>query len=322
MIRTVLAGLREQVIGDATQRRNAAVQRFQRNTVLLLVFGALLLLALALALLEIIHGLRERRRLLQRLEQESSHDALTQLPNKPYFLEWLHPAYEQALSDRTMLGLLHIELDNDAALNPQQTMQRVREAAKRLSNTKRKVDMLGRLGERSFGLLAPLHKADSSDLHALSLLALRLVDPLGQPQSDETPAQGRACIGVAIFPHDAPNPAALLAAAQTAVVNAPAADFSAPSLVFYGDPEGLALKRSARLRRDLTGAIERGEMFLLAQPEWRASDLHIDGAEMMLRWLHPNWVPSVEQSVGHTVPLSRSPPSCCRKACASALNGP
>ena len=166
----------------------------------------------------IVRDVRERRRLSNQLRREATHDPLTGLPNRRFFIEWLGYAIAQARRDNTRFGLLFIDLDGFKAVNDAHGHKAgdaaLAEIARRIRDTAREGDVLVRLGGDEFALATP----NAHDGRELRHLALRLRDCLADPARDpiaDTPIG--ASIGIAFFPDDATDLAGLLSAADGAM---------------------------------------------------------------------------------------------------------
>jgi diguanylate cyclase (GGDEF)-like protein len=97
----------------------------------------------------------------------------------------------------------------------------------------------------------------------------------------------RASIGIARFPGDAGDAAALVRAADTAMYDAKAQGKNTCS-IFRADMERASRARM-RLETDLRHAIARGELRLLYQPIVDLKQHRMVGVEALLRWLHPEF---------------------------------
>lgn len=73
--------------------------------------------ALAYAGGMLVRALRSRTQLDDRLRYEASHDSLTSLPNRRYFMQWAGRALAQARRERTQMALLYIDLDGFRRVN-------------------------------------------------------------------------------------------------------------------------------------------------------------------------------------------------------------
>jgi hypothetical protein len=80
-----------------------------RHSVWLL--GVLVIMLLSGTYAVLVADLRERYRLHERLKQSANHDALTGLPNRRFFGEWLGYAIAHARREVRHVGLLFIDVD-------------------------------------------------------------------------------------------------------------------------------------------------------------------------------------------------------------------
>ncbi len=165
--------------------------------------------------LRTVTDVTERYARQQRIEHQASHDSLTGLLNRGHFLEVL--AGEIALAQRTgaEFAVLYVDLDGFKPVN-----DRLGHAAgdemlvhvgHRLVGLARGGDIAARLGGDEFALLQRgIHRAPQA-----RALATRVRQVLQQPVvcAGATLAVG-ASVGVALYPRDGPDAAALLAAAD------------------------------------------------------------------------------------------------------------
>ena len=182
------------------------------------VFGALAFVLAGVAFATILALLRERRELAERLAAEHNHDALTGLPNRRFFTEWLAFAIAHARRESTHVGVLHIDINGCAAVAELHGGPAVEsllvEIARRFRAASREGDVFARLAPTEFALATP----NASDSRELALLAQRLRDVLNdpaQPPLADTPIG--TSIGVAFFPEHADDSAGVLAAASAAM---------------------------------------------------------------------------------------------------------
>jgi diguanylate cyclase (GGDEF)-like protein len=182
-----------------------------------------LLAALAIALYSFAYAalrasLRERARLAARLQDESQHDALTGLPNRRFFAEWLSYAIAHARRARAHVGVLFVDISGCAAVGELHGATAVEallvEIARRFRATSREGDVFARLGATEFALATP----NADDGRQLATIAQRLRDTLNdpaQPPLSDTPIG--TSIGIAFFPEDADDSAGIIAAANAAM---------------------------------------------------------------------------------------------------------
>jgi diguanylate cyclase (GGDEF)-like protein len=182
------------------------------------LLGALAIAFFCLTYAALLRGLRGQRRLRERLRDQSNHDALTGLPNRRFFAEWLSYAIAHARRESAHVGVLFIdingcgavaELHGDAAAE-----SLLIEIARRFRAASRQGDLFARLGTTEFALATP----NARDGRQLGLLAQRLHDQLNDaalPPLADSPIG--ASIGIAFFPEDADDSAGVMAAANAAM---------------------------------------------------------------------------------------------------------
>jgi diguanylate cyclase (GGDEF)-like protein len=197
---------------DALRRRLDVVERV-----------AALLAALSIAVYgfgysALLRALRERKGLAGRLQAELHHDALTGLPNRRFFTEWLSFAIAHARRERGHVGVLFIDISGCAAVaelhGGPATEALLVEVARRFRAASREGDVFARLGAREFALATP----NAHGTRELAILAQRLRDALNdpaQPPLADTPVG--TSIGIAFFPGDADDSAGVMAAANAAM---------------------------------------------------------------------------------------------------------
>ena len=94
-----------------------------------------------------------------------------------------------------------------------------------------------------------------------------------------------ACNGIALFPQDADDPENMLLRAEIAMKRAKAGGRNRYSFFEHAVEAELVERRA--LKHDLVDAIDRGELFLVYQPQYLTTDEALVGFEVLLRWKHP-----------------------------------
>ncbi|WP_141243038.1 putative bifunctional diguanylate cyclase/phosphodiesterase [Geodermatophilus obscurus] len=217
----------------------------------------------------------------QVLEQVAFTDPVTGLPNRAGCERLL----EQALTagGPGCRSLLLIELDGldevreDAGRDV--VTEVLVEVGRRLRATVRGSDPVTRVGGGAFAVLA------EGAPHAVDLLADRCLSVLEQPLDtsagvfDLSAGIGVVDLGAAESVPD------LMIRAELAVRAAAAAGTG--TALRYRPALGSAAERRARLREDLPGAWDRGELSVLFQPVVSLGEQRVTGVEALLRWQHP-----------------------------------
>ncbi|MGR6965656.1 putative bifunctional diguanylate cyclase/phosphodiesterase [Geodermatophilus sp. URMC 61] len=215
------------------------------------------------------------------LEQVAFTDPVTGLANRAGCEQRL----EQALAEAgaTCRSLLLIELDGLDAVREDAGHDVVTavlvEVGRRLRGTVRGSDAVTRVGGGAFAVLA------EGAPHAADLLADRCLSVIEQPLDttaglfDLTASIGVVDLGAAESVPD------LMTRAELAVRAAAAAGTG--TALRYRPALGSAAERRARLREDLPGAWDRGELSVLFQPVVSLDEQRVTGVEALLRWQHP-----------------------------------
>jgi EAL domain-containing protein (putative c-di-GMP-specific phosphodiesterase class I) len=108
-------------------------------------------------------------------------------------------------------------------------------------------------------------------------------------------------IGVALFPDDGNDAAALLRSAETALKNA---KLTEAAYAFYTPELGKAMQERRVLESSLRRAPDNGELLLYYQPKVDLEARRLTGAEALMRWMHPErglvlpatFIPLMEES--------------------------
>ena len=116
-IRVNIEAIQRQLQARKAAELTRSAQR-SSNTLLGMVFGGIVVALLSVAAyLVIAWELRERRQLAVRVEAQANQDALTHLPNRRFFVQWLGFNLAQAKRDGADLALMFIDLDGFKAVN-------------------------------------------------------------------------------------------------------------------------------------------------------------------------------------------------------------
>lgn len=219
------------------------------------------------------------------------HDPLTNLPNRALLMDRL--SQQIALLKRHNLrgALLFLDLDhfkhiNDSLGHPVgDTVLKIITA--RLEASVRLEDTVARLGGDEFVvLLSGLEGSREQVEEKVRELADTLRELLAEPMSlDGQRLQVTPSIGVALIPDHGATPADLLKRADIALYRAKDSGRNTTQL-FHTTMQKAASER-LRMENDLRLALARGELALHFQPQVDARDNRIVGAEVLLRWHHP-----------------------------------
>ncbi len=237
----------------------------------------------------------ENRLLIRRLEEEkrrafelAAHDPLTGLPNRRMFHELVNSHLNHAKRSRKHYALMYLDLDRFKAVNDSLGHHigdlLLQEVAECLRQTLRESDVIARLGGDEFAVLLTRLETPND----CSAVADKLIQNIARPLVLEGHALHISpSIGIALYPRDGADIAALCRHADTAMYQSKQSGrsrftFYDPSLHQGGD-------RSRRLEHALPDAIANGELTLHFQPRVRLEDYRIVGLEALIRWTHPEF---------------------------------
>jgi diguanylate cyclase (GGDEF)-like protein len=244
----------------------------------------LLLAALLISITRVHRRLLDRER--SRALHDSTHDALTGLPNRALLFHRFDQVLLAASGAGTTAGLLLIDLDRFKEINDTLGHQYgdalLTQIGPRLRLALREADTIARLGGDEFAVLFP----DIGDLHAAMAVAAQLREALEKPFVVEGVALDvEASVGVVLSGEHGNDPTTLLQRADIAMYIAKVQNLG----VFAYDPDvdGHTPAKLALLG-ELRRALNLGQLVLHYQPKVSIRTTEVVGAEALLRWQHPS----------------------------------
>jgi diguanylate cyclase (GGDEF)-like protein/PAS domain S-box-containing protein len=238
----------------------------------------------------IVRDIRDRHAAQARIHHMAHHDALTGLPNRMSFMEQLEQSMAAARAQGTRLALLFVDLDHFKRVNDSLGHSvgdaLLRTSASRIVGALRATDVVARFGGDEFMVLLPGLPGNPQQRDDVEEVARKLIATIEAPfDAEGRPLSVTPSIGVALFPGDGESPTELIDHADSAMYLAKSrgrANFQ------FFDP-GMATSAYAALvmEGELGQALERGEFELYFQPQVRARDGSLVGAEALIRWNHP-----------------------------------
>ncbi len=230
-----------------------------------------------------VEDVTDRKLAQQQVDYLAYYDGLTGLPNRTLMRDRLNHALATARRNKYSLALLFLDLDRFKVINDSLGHSfgdlLLQQVANRLQREVREEDTVARLGGDEF--LIVLTSVDSvEEVHSV---ATRIVASL----SGDFAIQGRSVsiscsLGISIFPQHGED-------AETLIKNADAAMYGAKekgcnTLCCFTDEMNARLVERLTLENNLRPAIDRGELFLVYQPQVNIGTGKITGMEALLRW--------------------------------------
>jgi PAS domain S-box-containing protein/diguanylate cyclase (GGDEF)-like protein len=235
----------------------------------------------------IVQDITSQREAEARIEELSTHDEVTGLPNRKSFLDQVDAAMHAARWGDGALALLAIDVPRIADIKSSMgfgagdalTMA----LAARLSANALRGEVIARLGETEFAVLLEVGSADALD--AMRQRAHALMQAMQAPVTlGVTDVFPRCVVGVARFPGDAEGADALVEAAQNARLEAAT---GTAGLAFYKPESATRAVREMQVEAALRRALAGNEFELHYQAQVDLSSGCIRGAESLLRWTSP-----------------------------------
>ena len=251
----------------------------------------------------------ERKRVERRLTFLAECDALTGLANRAVFHSRLADAIAQAHRNNSVMAVLLLDLDqfkdvNDTLGHPVGDLL-IQQAAKRLSQCTRASDTVARLGGDEFAVVAT-NLAQTEDI---TVLARKISEALAEPfDLDGNQISTSASIGITVYPLDNGDPHQILKHADLALYQAKRT--SRGSFHYYDAELNAQAQQRKWLENQMRTALESQQFILYYQPKVNIVGGEVVGAEVLLRWRHPEqgmvgpdqFIP-IAESTGLIVPL-------------------
>jgi diguanylate cyclase (GGDEF)-like protein len=250
--------------------------------ILVVVYGTVLLRGVFLNSFEFT------RRIIMQLDTEKTvrQDPLTHLPNRFAFNESLDRALSRLARSGEEFAVLLLDLDrfkevNDKFGHPAGDEFLIQIAA-RLQRCTRAAEHVARIGGDEFALILTNLTRSEEAFEIADRFVAAFADPF---LIDGCEINGAISIGIAVAPRDGHTPHDLLKNADIALYRAKKA--GPGTICFFEASDDKSARDRRALQRDLEGAIDRNELFLVYQPFLDVRENRITGFEALLRWQHP-----------------------------------
>ncbi len=266
----------------------------------------------------------DQRRAEARIAFMARHDALTSLPNRRLFREYMQGALGH---DKGAGGFALLSIDFDRFKQVNDTLghpigdKLLITATERLRACLRHSDRIARLGGDEFAVL----QESVDQPGAASALARRLIAAMAVPyEIDGHHVVVGASVGISLAPAHGLDPDQLLRNADMALYRAKT---DGRGVYRFFEPEMDAREQARRtLELDLRRSLANNEFVLFYQPLVRVDTLDVCGFEVLLRWPHPQrgMIAATEfvalaEEIGLIVPLGEW---VLRQACKEAASWP
>lgn len=216
-------------------------------------------------------------------------DVLTGLANRRRLLDRLEKTLSTGADASHLRALLFVDLDNFKMLNDTLGHQSgdlmLREVGRRIAGAVRGTDLVARLGGDEFVvMLERLNGNAKLAGEQVRRVAKKILTIIGEPYRIEgRECQSSASIGITLFNRRGVNRDELLRQAEIALYEAKAAGRN--SMCFFAPSLQVAVNARATLEEEMRQGLRNNEFELFYQPQIERGRL--SGVESLLRWRHP-----------------------------------
>ncbi len=228
---------------------------------------------------------------------------LTELPNKPLFIDRLQNAIDRAQRNKQNLAVILIDFQNFSAINEKYGYdlgdQLLKAISKRLKYNTRDSDTISHFSSDDFAVLIE----DLSDIQQIGIVAQKLLSTLSEAyQTSNHSIELTVSMGISIYPDDDQHAEQLIEKASNALITAqnyPSSHFELCTLNMNQKAKMWLQKES-----ELHKALRNNEFYLVFMPQINTHSNQLDSMEVLLRWAHPEqgsllpkqFLPGAEQS--------------------------
>ena len=251
-----------------------------------------------------------RKRAEEHLAYQANYDALTGLPNRKLLIDRINLQILRAQTEDSQFALVFVDLDRFKQINDTlgteigDTFLGI--VAKRLVESVRDCDIVGRVGADAFLIILP----GISSVRDPAAVSERIVAAFQHPIELGTRSlYSSASVGISLYPEDGETSAALVRAADSARLRD--AGEGRGTYRFYAASTHARAMDRLDLEQGLFRAFERGEFVLNYQPIVDRFERPV-AVEALLRWESPErgivmpdrFIPLCEE-IGLIVPLGK-----------------
>ncbi|WP_372742838.1 putative bifunctional diguanylate cyclase/phosphodiesterase, partial [Neptunomonas sp.] len=230
----------------------------------------------------------DKKRTEEQLRYLAEYDDLTGLPNRRLLMDRVAQAIARAKRhELRCFSLMFIDIDRFKNINDSLGHSMgdlvLQEVAQRLQGAVREVDTVSRIGGDEFVVLVAGRGSDI--VISAANLAHRILKIVSEPiQEMDLDLVVTPSIGIVSYPADGDNFEMLLRNADAALYHAKS--LGRNNFQFYNRSMNEKAYVRLKLENALRQAIEKGNLDLYYQPQYRSGRSEMSGCEVLLRWRH------------------------------------
>jgi diguanylate cyclase (GGDEF)-like protein/PAS domain S-box-containing protein len=237
-----------------------------------------------------ITDVTDTHKMMQQMAYQATHDPLSDLPNRSLLFDRLTQIITRAGERKIIAAVFFIDLDQFKKVNDQIGHyggdQLLKEVGERLQSCCGEDDITAHLGSDKFVIV--LNQIPESE--AAGRFADELLQALVPPFSLEGQDVYITCsIGICLYPNDGNDVDELLKNADTAMCRAK--ECGRNFYRFFSRAMNDRIQERLDIEQKLREALDKGELEIYYQPQVRAGDGRLVGAESLLRWNNSEYGP-------------------------------
>ena len=229
----------------------------------------------------------ERKSMEQQLLYQATHDSLTDLPNRTLLYDRITENIKNAKRHNYIMAVALFDLNRFKGVNDGLGHEAgdllLQLVAKRMSRTIRETDTLARLGGDEFVLVIN-ELTDQSEVFPIIERCLSIFNKSFKVHQHSISTS--ASMGISMFPTHGATAQELLKYADSAMYHAKNQG-GHKGYQFYGSYMTDKAVETLDLENDLHNAIQQQQFSLFYQPILDLKTELVQGAEALLRWIHP-----------------------------------
>lgn len=217
-------------------------------------------------------------------QEESFLDDLTDLPNRSVFNEHLSSAISNAQKSNKLIGLLLVDVERLRNVNDRLGDKLLKIVSERLRKNLRSGDIIARWGGAEFIILLPQINA-ANDLEKVSQRIIKTIENNYEIENQSLAV--RLNLGSVIYRPDGTDRQVILQKLQENLVafkNNISNHSQIEPVIVHPKNTG-----SSKVEYFLHQAIRNNELALYYQPQVNITQWQVEGLEVLLRWLHPQF---------------------------------
>lgn len=216
---------------------------------------------------------------------DATHDPVTDLPNRILLLDRLEQAIPIGMSQKTLLGLLMIGIDNFKEINDTighySGDRLLKQIVLRLQGVVQSSDTLAKMDSDEFAILLQGIAEVDNIIDVVKKIQSIFIEPFA---IEGLQLEIQANIGIAVFPEHGKNGDTIIQRANAALY---AAKQDTKQYTIYSNKLDKSNPQRLTLMGELRQGIENDELVLYYQPKIDIKTKKVKGVEALVRWQHP-----------------------------------